>query len=166
MSRKLKIGLYPGTFDPITNGHLDIISRASVLFDRIIVAVAESTSKSTLFSAEERLDLLKRSIKKKDFSCPIQIESFNGLIVEFARQKKAAALVRGLRAVSDFEYEFQMALMNRHQQPRIETVFLMPDEKFVYLSSSLVKIIAKYRGKLGAFLPKPVIQALKARVLI
>lgn len=157
--------VYPGTFDPVTNGHIDVITRASTIFDGIIVAVAKKTSKSTLFSASERVELLKKSIQKRKFMCPIKIGSFDGLIVNYARQKKAQTLIRGLRAVSDFEYEFQMALMNRHQAPHIETIFLMPDEKYVYLSSSLIKVIAKFKGDLKAFLPEPVIKAVKARSL-
>lgn len=149
--------IYPGTFDPVTNGHLDIISRAADIFDEVVVAVSQNSNKTTLFSFSERLEMLKKSIEGKKFSCPVRVESFSGLLVRFARKKKIKTLVRGLRAISDFEYEFQMALMNRHQASDIETVFLMPDEKYVYLSSSMIKEIARLKGNLKAFLPTFVI---------
>lgn len=165
MDKKRK-ALYPGTFDPVTNGHLDILNRASRMFDEIIVAVGKNPSKSTLFTVEERLDFLKKSVRRHKFHCPIQIEPFNGLIVDFAREKKIMTLIRGLRAVSDFDYELQMALMNRKQASDMETVFLMPDEKFIYLSSSLVKTIGRFGGDLKHFLPKPVITGLKKKFQI
>jgi pantetheine-phosphate adenylyltransferase len=158
-----RLAIYPGTFDPITNGHLDILSRATALFDHVTIAVAKESTKTAIFSIEERVDLIKRAIKTMKFQCPVSVESFTGLLVNFAKQKKARTLVRGLRAVSDFEYEFQFALMNRHQASSIETLFLMPDEKYVYLSSSIVKQISRLRGDLTAFLPKPVIQALERK---
>jgi len=161
MAQKKKIALYPGTFDPVTNGHLDILTRASLLFDEVIVGLAEHSPKKTLFSIEERLGLLKNSIKNQHFGCKVKVIRFNGLLIQFAREHKATVLVRGLRAISDFEYELQMALMNRHLDPMIETVFLMPDEKFVYLSSSIVKEVAQLRGNLSAFLPRSVVQALR-----
>jgi pantetheine-phosphate adenylyltransferase len=155
-----KIAIYPGTFDPVTNGHLDILARASRVFDHIVVAFAEKTSKSTLFTLNERTDLFRAAMKGRKYSCPISIESFQGLLIKFAQKRGAGTLVRGLRAVSDFEYEFQMALMNRSLSPKIETVFLMPDEKFVYLSSSIVKEVARLHGNLGPLLPLPVRAAL------
>jgi pantetheine-phosphate adenylyltransferase len=160
---KKNIAIYPGTFDPITNGHLDILGRASRIFDEVIIALAEKSSKPTLFTLNERMDLFKSVLRTKQFSCPIRVESFRGLLIEFAKQKKAGTLVRGLRAVSDFEYEFQMALMNRTLSSKVETVFLMPDEKYVYLSSSLVKEVARLHGDLKPFIPPLVRSALIAK---
>ncbi len=164
MAKKKKVALYPGTFDPITNGHLDILLRASSLFDEVIVSLSESSSKTTIFTLSERLDLLRRVIKTKNFLCPIRITSFKGLLVQFANKSHAHTLLRGLRAISDFEYEFQMALMNRHQDRTIETVFLMPAEKYVYLSSSIVKEVARLHGRLSDFLPPEVIKALRVKL--
>lgn len=160
MNKHKRIAIYPGTFDPVTHGHLDILSRASMLFDEIIVGLAQQSSKKTLFSLPERLQLLKKSLKDKTFHCPIHVHVFDGLVVNFAIQSKAGTLIRGLRAISDFEYEFQMALMNRHQDNGIETVFFMPDEKYVYLSSSLIKEVARLKGRLTHFVPGHVIKAL------
>lgn len=159
-----KRAIYPGTFDPVTNGHLDILTRASRLFDEIIVAVSKHSSKSTLFPLPERLNLLEQVIRSHKFSSPIRIETFSGLLVKYARQRGVTTLVRGVRAISDFDYEFQMALMNRHQSAGIETVFLMPDEKYVYLSSSMVKEIARLGGDLAPFAPKQVAAALKKKL--
>jgi pantetheine-phosphate adenylyltransferase len=164
MKKNKKIAIYPGTFDPVTFGHIDIMKRASEMFDELIIAVAKSSNKATLFTSSERMDLLTTVIKNEKFRCPVQIESFSGLLVRYAQKVKATTLVRGLRAISDFEYEFQMALMNRHQAPKIETVFLMPDEKYVYLSSSLVKEIARLGGDLKSFLPLPVLTRLTKKL--
>jgi len=163
MKTKKRIAIYPGTFDPVTFGHLDILKRASSLFDEVIMAVVERPSKDTLFSLKERLDLLSESVRGEKFHCPVKVESFDGLLVHYARQRRASTIVRGLRATSDFDYEFQMALMNRHQEKNIETVLLMPDEKFVYLSSSLVKVVGRLKGNLQSFLPKPVVKALQKK---
>ncbi len=163
MVKKNNKAIYPGTFDPVTFGHLDILSRASAIFDEVIIAVSENAAKATLFSVPERIDLIKKVVQGRKFQCPIRTQSFRGLLVEFARQNGVGTLVRGLRAISDFEYEFQMALMNRHQAAAIETVFLMPDEKYVYLSSSMVREVARLHGDLAAFLPDVVSKALRSK---
>ncbi len=163
MKNKTRRAVYPGTFDPVTNGHLDILKRASLLFDEIIVAVGNNTAKTTLFTIDERLDFLSKSIAAGKFHCRILVEKFDGLIVDFARENKIDTLIRGLRAVSDFEYELQMALMNRKQTSGIETVFLMPDEKYIYLSSSLAKTIGRFGGNLRDFLPPAVRRAFPSK---
>ncbi len=163
MAKKKRLAIYPGTFDPVTHGHLDILSRAAAIFDGIIIAVSKNSTKKTTFSLEERIALLKSVIKQKRFPCPITIETFSGLVVNYAKKRGARILVRGLRAVSDFEYEFQMALMNRHQASDIETVFLMPDEKYVYLSSSMAREVAHHQGDLKAFLPPIALQAVRKK---
>ena len=150
--------IYPGTFDPITCGHLDVLERASRLFDRVTVAVADNPSKEPLFSAEERIAMILPNVK----GLPnVTATTFSGLLVDFAIEQKADAIIRGLRALSDFEFEFSMALMNRHLQPTIETIFVMPNEQFSYTSSSLVKQVARYGGHVGHFVPGNVAEALK-----
>ena len=157
----MNIAIYPGTFDPITNGHIDIIKRASCIFDKIIVAVAEITSKNALFSYQERFDLVKKAIKGlKD----VKIEGFSGLVVDFAGKKKVKIIVRGLRMISDFEYEFQMALTNRNLASEIETIFLMPHPDYSYISSRLMKETASLGADLKKFLPKDVLKALKRKL--
>ena len=151
--------IYPGTFDPTTYGHLDVLARAARLFDRVTVAIALDTTKAPLFAAAERLEMLRPNIAKLR---NVRVMTFSGLLVDFALQQKAVAIIRGLRAVSDFEFEFNMALMNRHLQPRIETIFVMPNEQFSYTSSSLVKQIAKLGGDMTHFVPPNVARALKA----
>jgi len=150
--------IYPGSFDPLTNGHLDVIKRATKLFDHVIVAVAESSSKKPFFTLAERKRMLAGVVK----NIPnVTATSFPGLLVDFAAKKKACAIIRGLRVVSDFEFEFQMALMNRRLKERIETVFMMPRGKYIYLSSSLVKEVARLGGEVSTFVPAPVEQALR-----
>jgi pantetheine-phosphate adenylyltransferase len=150
--------LYPGTFDPITNGHIDIIKRARDLFDSVIVTIAVNPSKDPLFSLEERLFLIKESITGFD---NITVDYFEGLLVDYARKSGAIGIIRGLRAVSDFEYEFQMALMNRKLAEDISTIFLMPHEKYTYLNSSIVRNLASLGGDVSDFVPKVVQEALR-----
>ena len=151
--------IYPGTFDPITYGHLDVLSRAAKLFDRVTVAIAENAGKTPLFSAADRLAMVRPNVA--DFP-NVFVTSFNGLLVDFAVAQEATAIIRGLRALSDFEFEFNMALMNRHLEPRIETIFVMPNEQFSYTSSSLVKQVAKFGGDVTHFVPPNVAEALKS----
>lgn len=158
----MKIAIYPGTFDPITNGHLDIIQRASQLFDAVIVTVAVNSSKTPMFSTEERIELIRSAVKEKKLK-NVSVDSFCGLLVTFARKKKASVLIRGLRAVSDFEYEFQMALMNRKQDPKITTVFLMPHEKYTYLNSSIIREVARLDGSVKDLVPTAVQKRLKEK---
>ena len=146
----MKRAIYPGSFDPVTNGHLDVVERAGKLFDEVIVAVAQNDEKQPLFSLGERLDMLKQTVGKL---ANVRIAQFDGLLVEFARVEKANAVIRGLRAVSDFEFEFQMALMNRKLEGSVETIFLMPKEEYTYLSSRLVKEIARLGGDVSKFVP-------------
>ncbi len=145
-----KTAIYPGTFDPVTYGHVDVAKRAAQLFDRVIICVAVNTTKSPLFTGKERVDLIREAMK--DIS-NIEVEEFEGLLVDYALKKKANAIVRGLRAVSDFEYEFQMALTNRKLCEDIDTVFLMPHEKYTYLNSTIVREIARFGGDLTEFVP-------------
>lgn len=159
--RKKRLALYPGTFDPITNGHISLIHRAVNLFDEIVVAVARSTHKHTiLFSAEERAGMITSAIGDKN---SIRVEIFDSLLAEYAKEIGACAIIRGLRAVSDFEYEFQMALMNRRMARQVETVFLMPALSWVYLSSTIVKDVAKNGGDVSGLVPDAVVKALKKK---
>ncbi len=151
--------IYPGTFDPITYGHIDVLSRAARLFDRVTVAIAESAGKGPLFTAAERLEMVRLNVAELGH---VQVTTFSGLLVEFCMEQKADAIIRGLRALSDFEFEFNMALMNRHLEPKLETLFVMPNEQFSYTSSSLVKQVAKYGGDVQHFVPPNVATALKA----
>src|SRR4051812_4056158 len=155
--------IYPGTFDPITHGHLDVLARATKLFDNVTVAVALDSTKAPLFTAEERMEMIRPNVAQYQ---NIRIVTFSGLLVNFAREQKAAAIIRGLRALSDFEFEFNMALMNRHLEGDIETIFVMPNEQFSYTSSSLVKQIAKLGGDMAHFVPANVAAALKAKFKI
>ncbi len=153
--------LYPGTFDPVTNGHIDVVKRAVKIFGEVIVAVAHNLEKAPLFSVEERVDLLKKSLKGID---GVTVSSFEGLVVDFARRNKAAVVIRGLRMLSDFEYEFQMALTNRKLADDIETIFLMPSESYSYLSSKLLKEAASLGADLSYFMPLFVEDALKKKL--
>ncbi len=156
----MRIAVYPGTFDPITYGHLDVIDRALKLFDKLVVGVARRREKETLFSFEERVELVKKAIENRD---RVEAIGFDGLLVDFARNQRACAIVRGLRAVADFDYEFQMALTNRKIAPDIEIVYFLPSEQYSYLSSSLVKEITILGGNVSAFVPEPIERALKKK---
>ncbi|MEK9784350.1 MAG: pantetheine-phosphate adenylyltransferase [Opitutales bacterium] len=157
----MAIALYPGTFDPVTLGHLDVLSRASRLFEKVIVAVASGNSaKSTMFSPKERVKMVRENIA--DFP-NVTVELFDGLLVEHARQRGATVLVRGLRVISDFEYEFQMAQMNRHLDSSLETIFLMPSQKYFFTSSQLIKQVHRYGGQETGLVPENVRLALKER---
>jgi len=156
----MRRAIYPGSFDPVTNGHLDVIERARKLFDEVIVAVAHNDQKQPLFTLEERLAMLRTTIGQLD---RVQVAPLDGLLVSFAVQQNATAVVRGLRAVSDFEFEFQMALMNRKLEPGIETIFMMPAENYTYLSSRIVKEIGRLGGDVAGFLPAGAASALRAK---
>jgi pantetheine-phosphate adenylyltransferase len=153
MALKARTVVYPGTFDPVTNGHLDIIQRASHIFDHVIVALAVNSHKTPIFSVDERREMLETALKAEIRRGKVSVDAFEGLLVHYVRKRGAVAIVRGLRAVSDFEYEFQMALMNRHQSSEVETVFLMPDEKYTYLSSTLLREIVRLGGDIRRFVP-------------
>ncbi|MEP7146019.1 MAG: pantetheine-phosphate adenylyltransferase [bacterium] len=152
--------IYPGTFDPVTNGHLDIIERAGELFEKVIVAIAVNKNKKPLFSENERRDMISKVAAHLDY---IEVDSFNGLLVRYAERKKALVIIRGLRAISDFEYEFQMSLTNKKISPEINTIFLMPNEKYSYLNSSLVRELASYDANVKEFVPDYVLKKLKAK---
>jgi len=157
----MRRAIYPGSFDPVTNGHLDVIQRASRLFDEVIVAVAYNDEKHPLFTNEERLHLLEQTVGTVG---NVKVVKFEGLLVDFARKEGAIAIVRGLRAISDFEFEFQMALMNRKLVGSVETIFLMPKEEYTYLSSRIVKEIARLGGNVEAFVPHSIAEALKLKL--
>ncbi len=157
----MRIAICPGTFDPVTNGHLDIIQRGLRIFDEVIVAVAPSQKKVPLFTLEERLWLIRESVKGLR---NITIESFNGLLVDYVRAKGGMAIIKGLRAISDFEFELQMALMNRKLDMHVETVFMMPSEEFSFLTSTIVKEVASFGGSVKGLVPVVVEQALRKKI--
>ena len=146
----MRTAIYPGSFDPLTNGHLDVIQRAVKLFNRVVIAVAKNEGKQPLFTLEERLDLVRGAIKGIK---GVEAESFDSLLVDYAHQHNAQAIVRGLRAVSDFEFEFQLALMNRKLNEKVETIFMMPKDTYTFLSSRIIKEIARLGGDISAFVP-------------
>jgi pantetheine-phosphate adenylyltransferase len=157
----MKIGVYPGTFDPVTYGHTDIIARSLRVFDKVIVAVAPNPTKRPLFDLTERLEMVKLVTKGLPH---VEVVTFKGLLVEYVHKRKAHAVIRGLRAISDFEYEFQMALMNRKLNKSVETVFLMPSEEYSYLTSTIIKEVARFGGRLTDFLHPQVAQRLLRRL--
>ncbi len=157
----MRTAIYPGSFDPLTNGHLDVIQRAAKLFDHVIVAVANNDSKHPLFTMTERLALVKTAVKNLP---RVEADSFDGLLMEYAERRNAQAVLRGLRAVSDFEFEFQLALMNRKLNERIETIFMMPKDTYTFLSSRIVKEIARFGGNVSSFVPAHVEAALTKKL--
>ncbi len=156
----MRTAIYPGSFDPLTNGHLDVIHRATKLFDRVVVAVAKSENKNPLFSLQERVEMVARAVKHLP---QVEAEGFEGLLIQYVERRSAQAIVRGLRAVSDFEFEFQLALINRKLNERIETIFMMPKDTYTFLSSRMVKEIASLGGDVSAFVPAHVRTALTAK---
>jgi pantetheine-phosphate adenylyltransferase len=163
MDNRMKLGIYPGTFDPITNGHLDLVKRGLRIFDEIIIAVAPNPKKQPLFTLDERLRLIRESIRDIPHT---KVEAFNGLLVDYVKSRGATAIIRGLRAVSDFEYELQIALMNRKLNPDIETVFMMPSEEFSFLTSTLVKEVSSFGGSVDGLVPEVVDRALREKFRI
>jgi len=158
---KTSVAIYPGSFDPVTNGHLDLIERGQQMFDRLIVAVLKNTEKEPMFSVPERVEMLREVTRQWE---SVEIDVFEGLLVDYARKRGAAVILRGIRAVSDYEYELQMALMNRKLEPRLETVFMMPGETYSYLSAKVVREIAHFGGPLAGLVPPTVEQRLRAKV--
>jgi pantetheine-phosphate adenylyltransferase len=160
----MRIAIYPGTFDPITFGHIDIIKRASQLFDHLIIASAKDSNKNPLFSLDERVELIQHEIKNLHLENQVSVEKFEGLLVEFAKQKNAKIIIRGLRAVSDFEYEFQMFGMNSKLEPQVQTIFLPASENHHFIASKLVKEVARLRGDISKFVSANVVEALNKKI--
>jgi pantetheine-phosphate adenylyltransferase len=156
----MRLAIYPGTFDPITNGHIDVLERALELFDKIVISLAVNSNKTPLFCEQERLEMILDVVKKYD---NVEVDSFKCLLVDYAKQRDAVAIIRGLRAISDFEFEFQMALMNRKIYEKANTVFLMPHEKYTYLSSALVREIARLHGDISTFVPENVMKKIEEK---
>jgi pantetheine-phosphate adenylyltransferase len=158
---KTSVAVYPGSFDPVTNGHLDLIGRGEKMFDHLIVAVLKNVEKEPLFSVSERVDMLREVTKHWE---AVEVDVFEGLLIDYARKRGAGVILRGIRAVSDYEYELQMALMNRKLEPRLETVFMLPGESYSYLSAKLVREIAHWGGPLTGLVPPVVEQRLRSKV--
>lgn len=156
----MKIAIYPGSFDPITNGHLDLIQRGLLLFDQLVIAIADNPNKEPLFSGPERLEMVRATVENLK---RVEVLLFAGLLANLAKERNACAIIRGVRAVSDFEFEFQLALMNRKLAPQTETVFLIPSEKYTFLSSNLIKDIARFNGDITNFVPEIVERKLKQK---
>ena len=161
MKSEMRRIVYPGTFDPITNGHVDVVGRALQLFDEVVLAIAADSTKKPLFSLEERQELAEKALAHHGDK--VRVKTFNGLLIDFVKKEKSRAILRGLRAISDFEFEFQMALMNRKLNDSIETLFLMPRGAYTYLSSTIIKEVARLGGELSAFVPKGVADALREK---
>ncbi|MBQ2897550.1 MAG: pantetheine-phosphate adenylyltransferase [Clostridia bacterium] len=157
----MKIAIYPGSFDPITNGHADIVKRAACVFDKVIVAVSVNSQKTSLFSIEERIELAKTVFSDYE---NVQVDTFTGLLVDYAQKVGAKTIIKGLRAVSDFEYEFQMAHMNKKLYPEVETMFMMSNQRYSYLSSSIVKEVGKLGGDLTGLVPEQIIDVIYKRL--
>jgi pantetheine-phosphate adenylyltransferase len=155
------VAIYPGSFDPVTNGHLDLIARGARIFDRLIVAVLQNLEKAPLFSARERAEMLREVTREWP---NVEVDLFDGLLVDYVRRRNAQVILRGIRAISDYEYEFQMALMNRRLEPNVETVFMMPAEQYIYLSSRLVREVAQLGGPIEGLVPPMVVERLKSKV--
>jgi len=155
------VAIYPGSFDPVTNGHLDLIARGARIFDRLVVAVLQNLEKAPLFSGAERAEMLRQVTKEWS---NVEVDLFDGLLVDYVRRRNAQVILRGIRAISDYEYEFQMALMNRRLEPNVETVFMMPAEKYSYLSSRLVREVAQLGGPIDGLVPPLVVERLKSKV--
>jgi len=160
--KKKRIAVYPGSFDPVTNGHIDVIKRAIQLFDRVIVTVIDNATKNVLFSVDERMEMLRAVTRGLS---GVVVSHFDGLLVDYVKKRRAKVIIRGLRAVSDFEYEFQIALTNRKLAPDIETVFLMPAESYTYLSSSIVKEVVSLNGSVKGFVPRQIEARLRRKLL-
>jgi len=160
VKKKIKIAVYPGTFDPITYGHIDIIERASKVFDKLIIAVGDNPHKNPVFSLEERVVLLKKVLREENLDESIEVDWFQGLLINYLKRKKANVIIRGLRVFTDFEYEMAIAAMNKKMAPEIETVLFMTSEKYSFISSSLIKEVAKFGGCIKGYAPESVINAL------
>jgi pantetheine-phosphate adenylyltransferase len=150
------MAVYPGSFDPITNGHLDLLERGLKIFDRIVIAIAGNPGKTPLFTLQERIELIKESMKGHPLESRVEVDTFQGLLVDYVKRAKASAILRGLRAISDFEYEFQMALMNRKLSTEVETLFLMTGIRYIYISSSIIKEVVMSGGCVNGLVPTPV----------
>ncbi|MGD8428143.1 MAG: pantetheine-phosphate adenylyltransferase [Balneolaceae bacterium] len=157
------LALYPGSFDPFTYGHLDILERATELFDKVIVTIAINKRKETVFTGDEREALIEECLNGKEWASKVEIQQFTGLLVDFAKEKNAQTLIRGVRQISDFEYEFRMALTNRRLAPDVDTIFLMPNEQLTFISASLVREVAYWNGDLSSFVPEHVANALREK---
>ena len=156
----MKIAIYPGTFDPVTNGHLDVIKRSCLMFDKLIIGVTDDNNKKTMFSINERIDMINYSVKQYD---NVSVQTFSGLLMNFAESKNAIVVIRGLRVLSDFEYEFKMAMMNRSLNDKISTLFMMPHINYVHISSSLVKEVSSLGGDVSNYVPENVLKCINSK---